>query len=106
MGYCPNRAIEASHLFAVGLILLIAIPVPSHLQSVLSDILKIDINSSITKAIINYLYYLFKISFAYFIFWYLNKIPLFKKLFTHITFTHFYRRYHEPDTELKDIARL
>ncbi|MCX8131595.1 MAG: EFR1 family ferrodoxin [Clostridia bacterium] len=104
MGYCPNQAIEASHLFAVFLYLIITMPIFSYILDGLSDILKVDMSYSFAKTIFYYLYYLFSISFAYYIFSYFIRIPMLNKLFTYTTFTYFYRRYHEPDTELKDIA--
>lgn len=103
MGYCPNRAIESSHLFAAVLILLLAIPIPSRIYNTLSNLFEIPMNYSITYMIINYLCYLLIISIAYYLFFNLVKIRWINKLFSYLTLTHFYRRYHEPDTELKDI---
>jgi len=103
MGYCPNSAVEASHLFAGVLIAILAARLPYHFLGFLLDILKLDISYPIFNTIIEYLCYLFTLSFIYFIFSYFNRIPLINKLFTNTTLTHSYRRYHEPDTELKDI---
>lgn len=105
MGYCPNRAIEASHLFAVILCMLIAIPISPYVLHIMNDILKLDIGNHFIKTIINYLVYLVEISFAYIIFSCCIRISPVNKLFTYATLTHFYRRYHEPDTKLKDIIK-
>lgn len=59
MGYCPNRAIEVSHLFAIVLIVLITIPMPYHILNGMRDILKIDLDYSFPKMIIYYLYWPF-----------------------------------------------
>jgi len=104
MGYCPNKAIEVSHLFAAFLCFLILIPISSSILNGMGGILKMDINNFFIKAIVNYLYFLFSISLAYLIFSWLIRIPLLNKFFTYTTFTHSYRRYHEPDTESKDIV--
>jgi len=33
----------------------------------------------------------------------LLRVPLINRLFTVTTLTHYYRRYHEPDTTLNDL---
>ena len=42
--------------------------------------------------------------FAYTIFWYLIGFPAFNSLFAYTTLTHYFRRYHQPETRLKDLA--
>ncbi|HEX2944747.1 MAG TPA: EFR1 family ferrodoxin [Clostridia bacterium] len=104
MGYCPNSAIEASHLFAGILIVLIAVQLPYHFLNDPMVMLKLDICYPVFKAIIEYLCYLFTVSFAYLLFSHLIRIPIINKLFANITCTRYYRRYHEPDTELGDLS--
>jgi len=104
MGYCPNRAIEASHLFAGILIILITTQLPYHFLNDLIVLLKLDMGYHVFNTIIEYLCYLFTLSFAYLLFSYLIRISIINKLFANITYTHYYRRYHEPDTELRDLS--
>jgi hypothetical protein len=41
---------------------------------------------------------------SYLVFWYLIKIPVANTFFTYTTLTHYYRRYHQPETKLKHLA--
>ena len=41
---------------------------------------------------------------SYWVFWYLIKIPALNTLFTYTTLTRYYRRYHHPEVQLKDMA--
>lgn len=104
MGYCPEKAIEASHLFAVLLYILITIPISSYVLDFVNELLSLDIGDAYIKAIIDYLGYLVRISCAYYVLSWFTRIRPLNRLFTHTTLTHFYRRYHEPDTKLKDIS--
>jgi Pyruvate/2-oxoacid:ferredoxin oxidoreductase delta subunit len=104
MCYCPKKAIEVSHLFAVILIIIILIPLPNQIFLRLNEIAKMDFVYSFSKFIINFLYFLLKISIASFIFSHLIKIPHLNKSISSSALTHFYRRYHEPDTELRDLV--
>lgn len=105
MGYCPNRAIEASHLFAIIICVLISIPLHSYLISGFDRILNFDLNDVSIRTIIRYLCFLFTLSSAYVMFNLLARIPMINRLFTYTTFTRVYRRYHEPDTLLVDLAK-
>ena len=104
MGYCPNRAIEASHLFAGILIFIIAARLPYHFLDDLLALLKVDMGDSFFTTPFEYLGYLLTLSFAYLLFSYFTRIPIINKIFANTTFTRYYRRYHEPDTQLKDIS--
>jgi hypothetical protein len=41
---------------------------------------------------------------SYLVFWYLIRIPMVNTVFTYTTLTHYYRRYHQPETKLKHMA--
>ncbi len=104
MGYCPAEAVEASHSFGIILYYLTTLPVSVYILNGLSTIIFMGKVIPIVNIILNYAYTLISIYLAYlFLFW-IIKIPMFNKLFTYTTFTHYYRRYHEPSTKLKDIV--
>lgn len=105
MGFCPQQAVEASQPLAVMLSFIAGIPAGFYLlQSAGSLLPQADVlNVSWFKPVVNYLYFLISISVTYVIFDRLIKIPLINKLFTWTTFTHIYRRYHEPSTRVKDL---
>ncbi|AEG61101.1 EFR1 family ferrodoxin [Desulforamulus ruminis] len=103
MGFCPKKAVEASHpLFAV-MIYLISIPLSAYILYLFGQQVTWLTNlSGWARVIVNYVYSLSVITAAYFIFMLLMRIPLINRLLTYLTPVHYYRRYHEPDTKLKD----
>lgn len=103
MSYCPKKAIEASHLLAVFLLVLITIPVHPYLLNLMSGTVRLVMEYPFITVILRYLSFLVKISLAYGVFFCLMWIPPVNRFFSHMTLTHFYRRYHEPDTELREI---
>ncbi len=48
-------------------------------------------------------YFIISVMIAYRVFWHLNKISIINKIFAWTTLTHYYRRYHDPETRLKDM---
>ena len=104
MGYCPNKAVEASHSFAIVLYFITTLPVSFYILDGLTNIITLQHYTFLIKTLIDYIYILVSLLIAYLILSWLIKIPLFNKLCTYTTLTRFYRRYHEPDTLLKDIV--
>ncbi|NLC06695.1 MAG: 4Fe-4S binding protein [Syntrophomonadaceae bacterium] len=105
MGFCPQRAIEASQPFAWLLGFLTSVPVSYYLLKWLTELVPgmYMVINYWPGAIINYAYFLLSVYLAYHLFNWLIRVPLINKLFTYSTLTHYYRRYHEPRTKLKDL---
>lgn len=109
MNYCQEKAIEAGHSWAVILYFIWIWGYPPVLYMLNYFGLQLPyINASmnyymlwIVTAIYIYPAYII----AYFIFFHLIRIKWINTLFTFTTLTHFYRRYHEPETPLKDLMR-
>jgi Pyruvate/2-oxoacid:ferredoxin oxidoreductase delta subunit len=115
MGYCRKKAVEAGHSWAVLLYLITSVPVISYFWVWLHETLNffpvIGGFWTIGAAnIINFLffviYFLSAIFLSYWIFWYLIRFPVFNTLFSLTTLTHYYRRYHQPQTRLQDLATI
>lgn len=104
MGYCPNRAVEVSHSFAIVIYFIATLPVSFYLLDGLRNYIPIARDVFLIKVLLDYCYSLVSIFVAYLILYWVIKIPLLNKLCTYTTFAHFYRRYHEPDTALTDIV--
>lgn len=104
MGYCPNKAVESSHSFAIVLYFIATIPVSTYVLNGLSEVVPIEHYLLFINSALNYIYILVSLFVAYLILSWLIRIPLLNKLFTYTTFTHLYRRYHEPETALSDIV--
>lgn len=107
MNYCPKNAVEASYPFAA--IVLYAVNIP--LAALALDGLARWVaqaagwKGTLVETIIQYPYKLLAIALAYFIFSLALRIPIVNRLFTMATPTHYYRRYREPGTRLREIAR-
>ena len=105
MGFCPQKAVEASQPFAVLLGYIAVVPASYCLLKWLTGLVPsmyLVINYW-PGAIINYAYFLLSVYLAYRLINWLIRFPLINKLFTYTTLTHYYRRYHEPGTRLKDL---
>jgi Pyruvate/2-oxoacid:ferredoxin oxidoreductase delta subunit len=105
MGYCPNTAIEAGHSWGVILYFLTAGSTFTALFIWLASVIPSfpDITSQWYFGLLCIAMLYPALFAAYLIFHQLLKITLINKLFTYTTLTHIYRRYHEPETKLKDI---
>ncbi len=106
MGYCNKRAVEAGHSWAVVLYFLASIPVLSYLLYRLGVIYYkiLGLGGSFFYELIYYLDLFIAIFISYWVFWNLISIPMVNKIFTFTTLTHYYRRYHQPETRLKQMA--
>ncbi len=102
MGYCPNKAVEVSHSFAIVLYFVTTLPASIYVLKEISKSISME-HYFYIFILLNYFYILASLFAAYLILSWLIKIPLLNKLCTYTTFTHLYRRYHEPDTALIDI---
>lgn len=105
MGFCPKQAVEASQPLAVLLGYLTAVPVSFYLLKWFTSLVP-GINQVINywpETFINYAYFLLSVYLVYRLFNWLIRFPLINKIFTYTTLTHYYRRYHEPGTRLRDL---
>ena len=108
MGYCKNRAVEAGHSWAILLYYITSVPALAFSLAVLFESDKdIPIISNYwIFELINIVYILPALFISYWIFWYLIRFPVFNTLFSLTTLTHYYRRYHQPETKLKHLVNV
>lgn len=113
MGYCRKKAVEAGHSWAVLLYFITSVPVISYAWAWLHGTLNIyPVISGYWTAEVVYIfnfvlytvYFLSAVFLSYWIFWHIVQFPFFNKFFSLTTLTHYYRRYHQPETRLKDMA--
>jgi len=105
MAYCPTRAIEASHLFGVGAYLLAgAIPIAALLVWLATLVPGLAFLSRIPRWLLQAVMPVITIALAYPLFHLFLRVRWLNRFFTLATVTHYYRRYHEPETTLKDLA--
>jgi ferredoxin len=106
MAYCPERAVEAGHSWAVLLYLVVTVPAAAWLFGTLGGRVPwiAAVDSFAVRVAIDYVYFLAALVAAYFVFWVLIRIRPINALFTYTTLTCVYRRYHEPDTPLDELT--
>lgn len=99
MNTCPERAIEASYSFAAVSYYITTIPV----WIILLNRADVHLTNHWPQAVLQYAYAMTSVALSYIVFRLLTRIPLLGRLFAITTPTYYYRRYHEPDTRLKDL---
>lgn len=106
MGYCSKKAVEAGHSWAVLLYFLGTVPLISYGLYRLQEIVfnRPMPTHLIVSIPLNYIDFFMALMLSYWAFWYLIRIPLVNTLFTYTTFTHYYRRYHQPETKLAHLG--
>ena len=104
MAYCPTQAVEASHLLGAGVYLLAAaIPATALLVWLIARVPALAFLSGTPRWVLESVYAVVVLGLVYRIFHCLLKIGWVNRFFTHATLTHYYRRYHEPETTLKEL---
>ena len=104
--FCPHNAIEAGHSWGVILFFITGVPISAYLFSWLDVYIPGmgSLEGHWIGDIVNFIYYYPAIFISYYIFYALIRIPAINWLFTHTTMTHFWGRYRESNTKLKNIA--
>ena len=106
MGYCNKKAVEAGHSWAVLLYFIASVPVLSYLLYRLGVIYYkiLGLGDSFFYVLIEFLDLFIALFISYWLFWNLIRIPFVNTMFTYTTLTRYYRRYHQPETRLKDMV--
>ena len=106
MAYCPMQAVEASHLLGVGVYLLAsAIPTTTCLVWLAARVPVLALLSKTPRWVLQSVNAVLAVALVYPVLHLLLKIGWINRFFTLSTLTHYYRRYHEPETMLKDLGR-
>jgi ferredoxin len=105
MAYCPTQAVEAGHSWALLLYWLTTVPaVTLALDRLTSRWPGLSVlRGGAPRLALDYVYALVAMTLAYALFSLALRVPWVNRLFTCTTLTHYYRRYHEPDTALNDM---
>lgn len=106
MGYCKKHAVEAGHSWAVLQYYLVTIPVMAKILSWLtvSTGVSFEIKNDWAMVLLESFYFLPAVFLSYWLFWMLIRVPVVNTIFSVSTLTHYFRRYHEPETRLKDLV--
>lgn len=106
MNFCPQQAVEAGQSWGVLLYYVTTIPATTYLLNWLAGRLRLPavLAKPGVQMLLQYPYMLLSISLAYFLFSLLIRVPAINRFFTVTTLTHYYRRYREPGTHLRDLS--
>lgn len=106
MNYCPQKAIEVGHSWGVLLFFISSFPLSISIFSLAAKYIPAleSIRSYSTIELFNTVYLYPAILIAYFIFFYLIRWKPINFFFTYTTFTHLFRRFHDPETSLDDLT--
>jgi len=107
MGFCPERAIEAGHSWAVLLYFAITLPFAWWLLKAGARAALWPAPAAGSRLVFwtQYPLTLLALALAYAGFWWLVRVRWINALFAATTFTRRWRRYHEPDTTMEDLNR-
>jgi len=104
MGFCPTQAVEASHLLAVGLFYLAAaIPTTALVAWVIARAPLLGFLSGTPRLLLDSIFIIIAVGLAYPILHFVQGFGWVNRFLTLFTLTHYYRRYREPGTTLKDL---
>jgi len=106
MAYCPEKAVEAGHSWAVILYYVSSTGVSLYLLNLLAPYTGGFVMNRWLSRPLQYAYLLASMAAAYWLFSLLLRVPFINDIFTHTTFTHIFRRYHEPETKARDLLTV
>lgn len=102
MAYCKKEAIIAGHSWGVILFYITSVSLNYYLLQNTDLLAATGIENYWLKQTVEMIYVIPAIIISYWIYWLLVQIPFINTLFAYTSFTRYFRRYHEPETRLKD----
>jgi ferredoxin len=107
MAWCPNRAVESGHSLGALLAAVSIWPVPMLAAGAVASVMPLPASADGwgLQVLVWYVYALLALLLTYAAVALAIRASLLNKFFTFTTLVHYYRRYHEPDTNLKDLDR-
>lgn len=107
MGYCPEKAVESSHPLGAAFYFLFSASGSALLMLTVKKMFP-GISGQLHPAlslVLDYCFFMAAYFIIYRIFFLMIRIPPVNRLLTGATLTHYYRRYHEPETAIADYHR-
>jgi ferredoxin len=106
MNFCPEKAVEASHSLAVAIYLISTVPVAATVlgwaKSRYPGLTGLD--SPTLDSILSTILLLGATMVSYLVLQLLLRISVLNRIVAYTTFTRLFRRYHEPETKLKELV--
>ena len=104
MAFCPAQAVEASHLLGVVAYLAGAIPATALTTWLVARVPALAFLDGIAGRISVWIVGIIALGVLYPLFHRALRVGWVRRFFARATLTHYYRRYHEPETTLEDLA--
>lgn len=107
-GYCPKKAVDTNSFLVLAFVLLFsAVPINSIIVDTLNTAFAFSSlpGSAILTFIIYYIVVLLLGAAIYAVFFLLSRIPLVNKVFTYLSFTHYWRKYKHTDVNTEICPR-
>jgi len=107
MGYCKKKAVESGHSLALLQTFIMAVPVFANLTTGLTNSMGgfLGIQNYWLMLLVEALYYIPTLFLSYWIFWMLIRIPVVNTIFSITTLTHYFKRFHDPETRVKFLMK-
>ncbi len=102
MGYCREKAVEAGHSWAFLFTFILTVPVFANIATGLTNGVErfLGIENYWFMSLIEALYYIPALFLSYWLFWMLIRIPVVNTIFSVTTLTHYFKRFHDPETRI------
>jgi Pyruvate/2-oxoacid:ferredoxin oxidoreductase delta subunit len=108
VGYCPQKAVNCNTFLLLAYVLLFSFaPIELLIAKALNKSVTFSLLSrnSILSFIIYYIVVLLLGAAIYAIFYLLNRIPPFNRAFTYLSFSHYWRKYKQPDISVSVLSK-
>jgi len=106
MAFCPQTAIEVNQPWVIGLFFYIVMPLSTWLAIRVVNFAQLPYWWNVFIYGVVYLVtYLSLVAVSYLILFGLTQFKWLNAMLTHTTFSHYYRRYREPATQVNDLTR-
>jgi len=102
MNYCPHKAVEASPILAIIFYYLTTVPVSIYL---LNNLVPLAWLPGILTGIIQYIFILASVFLTYLLLHTILCWKLLRTILSILSHTHYFRRYHAPDVNLKELNK-
>jgi len=105
MAYCKKKAVEAGHSYILLHAFIMAVPVVANITTEWTNAIAdtLGITNYWLMVLVEALYYIPALFLSYWIFWMLIRIPALNTIFSVTTLTHYFKRFHDPQTRVKSL---
>jgi hypothetical protein len=107
IGYCRKKAVEAGHSWVFLQSFIMAVPVFANITTGLTNAIggSLGIKNDWLMLLVEALYYIPALILSYWAFWMLIRIPAINTIFSVTTLTHYFKRFHDPETRLRSLIK-